>query len=126
MIELAMVRSMARRALLVAPVVVIALAAWGGPKWGLSAAVGLAMTLANLGLAGLLIGRVADHNPQFLMAAGMMSFGLGLAVLAFAAIAIRDLDIVYFPVTGYVLIAGHLGLVLWEASSAYERTGRVD
>ncbi len=118
-----MVARMTRRAVFVAPVVVAALWAFGGMRWGVSGLAGVALTVLNLWLAGRLIGGVAENNPQLLLPAAMAAFVVGLAILVGAAFALRATDAVYFPVTGLVLIGTHLLLVLWEASGAY---GRVD
>jgi hypothetical protein len=121
MIELQMVRRMALRALAVSPVIIGGLWIWEGSRYGLSAAIGIAMTVLNLWLSGRLIGGVADKNPQLLMPAAIATFMLGLLMLTGIAFALRNLDAVYFPVTGFVLIGSHLLVVLWEASSAYDR-----
>jgi len=49
----------------------------------------------------------------------MIAFMLGLAVLVAIAFGLEALDFVTFKITGLVLIGTHLGLVLWEAASAY-------
>ena len=123
-----MVRRMARRGLFLSPFVIVALALFGAARgedplvWGLSAAVGLAMTLANLWLAARIIGGVAENNPNLLLAAAMVSFMLGLALLTGVAFALKATDLIYFPVTGFTLIGAHLVLVLWEAARAYPVT----
>jgi hypothetical protein len=118
-IELQMVRRMALRGLLLAPFVVVAVAALGGLRYGLSAAVGIAMTLLNLWLSAWIIGGVAERNPELLMPAGLATFTLGLLLLTSIALGLRAADLVYFPVTGIVLVGSHLVLVLWEAAGAY-------
>jgi hypothetical protein len=119
-IELQMVRRMTLRALMIAPVVIGALWIWEGPRYGLSAAIGIALTILNLMLSGRIIGGVAEKNPQLLMPAALATFMLGLMVLTGIALALRAIDQVYFPVTGFVLIGSHLLVVLWEAVGAYE------
>ncbi len=94
---------------------------FGGPRYAYSGAIGLAMTLVNLWLAARIIGVVAEHNPQLLLAAAMGAFVVGLALLTAVAFALQAADVVHFPVTGLVLIGSHLGLVLWEAPAAYDR-----
>lgn len=121
MIELAMVRRMAIRGAKLAPFVAAALWIAGGPRWGLSAAVGLALAVANLWFAARIIGGVAENAPQLLLAAAMVAFTLGLAILTGVAFALKGLDVVFFPVTGLTLIGAHLVLVLWEAAGAYVR-----
>ena len=120
MIELQMVKRMTLRALALAPVVIGALWIWGGSRYGLSAVIGIAMTILNLWLSGRIIGGVADKNPQLLMPAALATFILGLFVLTAIALALRGVDAVYFPVTGFVLIGSHLLVVLWEAAGAYK------
>ena len=124
MIELQMVRRMAVRGLLIAPLVIAALGAFGGIRYGVSAAAGLAMTIGNLWLSGRIIGGVAERNPALLLPAGLATFTLGLLLLTGVALALRAADLVYFPVTGIVLVGSHLLLVLWEAAGAYEHSDR--
>lgn len=125
MIELGMVRRMARRALFVSPALVAAIAVlallWGEDAlvWGLSAAVGLALTIGNLWLSARIIGGVAENNPRLLLPAAMVSFTLGLAILTGIAFLLKATQFIFFPVTGFTLIGAHLGLVLWEAARAY-------
>jgi hypothetical protein len=119
LIEVQMVRRMIVRGLWLAPVLVIALWLVDGPRWALSGAIGLAMTLANLWLAARIIGGVAERSPQLLFPAGIATFALGLLLLTAVALGLRAADVVYFPVTGLVLIGSHLLLVLWEAAGAY-------
>jgi hypothetical protein len=121
-IELEMVRRMAFRGLLISPVVIAVLAAFGGVRYGVSAAAGLAMTLLNLWLSARIIGGVAERNPELLLPAGLATFTLGLLLLTGIALGLRAADLVYFPVTGIVLVGSHLLLVLWEAAGAYDHT----
>jgi len=119
MIELGMVHRMVRSGAVLAPFAIAPLWLWGGLQAATSGAVGLAMALLNLWLAGRIIGGVADTNPGLLMAAAMVAFGLGLALLTGIALVLQRLDLVSFPVTGLTLVGAHLGLVLWEAARAY-------
>lgn len=114
-----MVRRMLKAGALAAPGVIVPLWIWMGDEAAASAAVGLAMALLNLWLAGRIIGGVADNNPGMLMAAAMIAFGLGLGVLTGIALGLQALDLVSFPVTGFTLIGAHLALVLWEAARAF-------
>lgn len=115
-----MVRRMIVRGLYIAPVLVAALWLVDGGTWAVSGAIGLAMTLLNLALAARIIGGVADKNPKLLLAAGMVAFSVGLALLTGIAFALRAIEFVYFPVTGFTLIGAHMVLVLWEAAGAYK------
>jgi hypothetical protein len=119
-----MVRRMALRGLLISPFVIAVLAAFGGVRYGVSAAAGVAMTLLNLWLSGRIIGGVAERSPELLLPAGLATFTLGLLLLTGIALGLRAADLVYFPVTGIVLVGSHLLLVLWEAAGAYEHVDR--
>jgi hypothetical protein len=123
MIELAMVRRMTIKAVAAAPLLLASLWILGGPRYAWSGAVGLAMTLANLWLAARIIGGVAENHPSLLLLAGLAAFGFGLALLTGIALLLETRELVFFPVTGFVLVGGHLILVLWEASGAYGRAG---
>ena len=114
-----MVVRMAKRALFLVPVLVIALWAIDGPEWALSGLVGVAMTLANLWFAARIIGGVADNNPMLLLVAAMGAFTLGLALLGAIAFGLQAVEIVDFPVVGFTLIGTHLVLVIAEAGAAY-------
>lgn len=125
MIELGMVRRMARRALFVAPLVVVPVAFLAllrgedAVVWALSAAVGLALTIGNLWLSARIIGGVAENDPNLLLPAAMISFALGLGILTGIAFLLETTEFVFFPVIGLTLIGAHLVLVLWEAAGAY-------
>lgn len=118
-----MVRRMTKRALVLAPVLFVALALANSIEWAVSGAVGVAMTLANLWLAARVIGGVADNNPPLLLPAALGAFAFGLALLTGITFALRAWGLVYFPVTGFTLIGTHFLLVLWEAAGAYGKTG---
>ncbi len=120
-----MVRRMAVRGLALAPVIVAALWLWRGSTYAWSGAVGLGLTLANLWLSARIIGGVAERSPQLLVPAALATFALGLLLLTGIAFALQAADLVFFPVAGFVLIASHLGLVLWEAAGAYGHVERV-
>lgn len=120
MIEIQMVRRMAIKGIFLGLLTTIVLWLIGGNEWGISAAVGVAMTIGNLFFAGVVIGRIADNSPQLLVVAAMVAFILGLAILTGIAFVLRAADLVYFPVTGLVLVGSHLVLVLWEAATGQQ------
>lgn len=124
MIEVAMVRRMTLRALVLAPPLVAILWIAGGFLYGFSGLVGIAMVLANLWLAARIIGGVAENSPQLLIPTALAAFFLGLLMLTGVAFVLWKADVIVFPVTGFVLVGAHLGLVLWEAAGAYKRIER--
>ncbi|MCA1707075.1 MAG: hypothetical protein LC808_28945 [Actinobacteria bacterium] len=110
------------RGALLGPLAVAVLWIWKGTDFGVSAAVGIGMALINLGLAGRVIGGVAENRPQLLLAGAMIAFTLGLALLTGIGLALQATGFVTFKITGVALVVTHLGLVLWEAAGAYPAT----
>jgi hypothetical protein len=119
LIEMQMVKRMAKKAMFLVPVLVAVLWFFGGWVWALSGAIGVAMTLANLWFSARIIGGVADNNPTLLLIAAMGAFTLGLALLGGIGFALQALEIVEFPVVGFTLIGTHLVLVISEAGHTY-------
>ena len=121
MIELEIVRRMIRRGLYLTPVVIVALAAFGGLEWALSGAIGMALALGNLWFAARIIGGVAENRQDLVMVAAFAAFILGLALLTVAAIVIKKIESLDFPVTGFTLIGAHMFLTTWEAADKFMR-----
>ena len=119
MIELEMVRRMIRRGLLFAPLVIALLWAVGGPDYALSAAVGIALTLVNLWLAGRIIGGLAENRPELLVVGGIGALAAGMGLVIVSLLVLRSIEYLDLTVTGLVLIGSHLGVVLWEAADAF-------
>jgi hypothetical protein len=121
MIEANMARRIALRAAALAPILAGGLWLAGGGRWAVSGLVGLALTVANLWMAGRILGGIAESNPNLLLPVGVAVFAFGFILLAGVALALKAADAIFFPVTGFVLVGSHLGLVLWEAAGAYAR-----
>ena len=121
-----MVRWMTVRALILAPFVVGILALFGGAEYAVSAAVGIGLTLLNLWIAARIIGTVADRSPQLLLPAGLGAFAFGLFLLTGIALLLRSAQVIFFPVTGFVLVGSHMFLVLWGAADGFDRAGAED
>lgn len=121
MIEVAIVRSMVRRGLLLSPVAVAVLALLGGTAWAASGAAGLALTLVNLWVAGRVIGGLAENRPDLLLAAAVLAMLVGLGVVGAGLVAVSRVDLLDVKVAGVSLSAAHLLLVGWEASDRFLR-----
>ena len=106
---------MARRGVLVAPVWIAAFALFRGADGAASAAYGLGVALANLGLAALLATTFARVSPGALGAATLAGYPVRLALVVGAFFAIRHAA--WFDVWAFGLTLGiaHLGLLIWEA-----------
>lgn len=108
---------MARRGLLVAPVWIALFALVRGFDGAASAAYGLAVALANLGLAAFLATTFARISPAALGAATLAGYPVRLALVLASFFAVRNagwLDVWAF---GLTLGISHLGLLIWEARS---------
>lgn len=114
-----MVKRMVRRGLLLGPIAVLALGLLGGLDDAASAAAGIALTLANLWLAGRIIGGLAENRPELLLAGAFAAFLFGFAILAVGLVVLRRAAWVDIPVAGLSLIGAHLTLVTWEAADAF-------
>ena len=109
---------MARRGLMVAPLWIAVFGVVRGVDGAASAAYGLGVALANLGLAALLAARFARISPAALGAATLAGYPVRLALVVAAFFAVRNagwLDVWAF---GLTLGLAHLGLLVWEARSA--------
>ena len=106
---------MARRALMVAPVVlVVAGLVWGADGvW--SAAYAGAVVVANFALSALFLTRAARLGPTGLMAAVMGGFIVRMGLVLVALIAVRDASWAERAPVAITLLASHLGLLVWEA-----------
>src|SRR5688572_407708 len=113
-----MVHRMLKRGALLAPVLIAALWITMDAEAALSGAIGLALTLLNLWVAGRVIGGVAENAPHLLMPAALAAFMFGLIALSVTAVVLKRIEGVDFPVTGITLVVSHLVLVTWEAASS--------
>ena len=114
-----MVRRMIRRGLLFAPLVIGALWAVGGPPYAVSAAAGIALTLANLWLAGRIIGGLAENRPDLLVVGAIGALAVGMGLVVVGLLVLRRIEYIDLTVAGIVLIGSHLGVVVWEAAGAF-------
>lgn len=114
-----MVLRMLKRGLFLAPLLALALYLAGGFEWAASGLIGLALTMGNLWFAGRVLGGVAENNPQALMGAAFAVLGIGLIGLSAAAIGLKQIDQINFPVTGITLVLSHIVLVTGEAFGSF-------
>lgn len=105
---------MARRALPVAPVLLLA----GAVFWGLggffSSAYGFALAMGNLALSGALLSWAGRRPLPFLMGAALGGYLLRLALLTVAVTAVRHSSWVEMVPLGVTILVTHLGLLWWE------------
>jgi phosphoglycerol transferase MdoB-like AlkP superfamily enzyme len=120
-IELQMVRRMAKRGVVLAALVAVVLLLVEGPFYAWSSLVGSALTVANLWFAARLIGSTAENNPKMLLPVGLATFTGGLLALTAISAVLMLTDLIYFPATGFTLIGMHFALVLSEAAGSAKK-----
>lgn len=109
-----LVRDMAKRALVGAPVLVLAATAVWGADGAASAAYGIAVVVANLVLAAWMLSTAARISYGLLMGAALFGFALRLALVAAAVLPVQDAGWVEPLALGLTLVTTHLGLLFWE------------
>ncbi|MFM7271895.1 MAG: ATP synthase subunit I [Actinomycetes bacterium] len=108
---------MVRRALLVAPAVIVAAALLGGRRSVVGALLGVTVVALNFLLASRLITWSARISPEAVSVAAIGGYVLRFGLITLAAIALSGRPGV--SITAFVLtVAGmHLGLLFWEMPS---------
>jgi hypothetical protein len=123
-VERQLAMDMARRGLLVAPVLIaVATAVWG-IHGGLSAAFAVALALGNLLLAAVLVSWAARISLLAMAAVALGGYLARLVLLTAVVFAVRHQPWVSWIPLALTLLVTHLGLLLWEtryvsASLAY-------
>lgn len=105
---------MARRALPLAPVVVLLAALPWGVDGALSAAFAIAVVVANFLLAAWMLAAASRIGYGLLMATAMLGYLVRIALIGLAVWAVKDAAWVEPLPVGLTLIVTHLGLLLWE------------
>jgi hypothetical protein len=105
---------MVRRALPVAPaIVVLALLPWG-VDGALSAAFAIVVVVVNFLLAAWVLAAASRISYGLLMGAALFGYLVRIALIGLAVWAVKDASWVEPLPLGLTLIVTHLGLLLWE------------
>lgn len=112
--EPVLVRDMAKRGLVVAPVVVALCAAvWGGAG-AASAAYAVGLVLVNFLAAAWMLSTAARISYGLLMGAALFGFLLRLGLVSAAVLLVKDAAWVEPVALGLTLVVSHLALLFWE------------
>jgi len=112
--ELQVARDLARRAIPIAPVLLIAAAIGWGWNGVASSAIGIGLVIVNFLAAALIITYTIRVSLNALMAGVMFGFMLRLGLLTAAVVLLRRFNwIEDIPLLFTVLIT-HIGLLMWE------------
>ena len=112
--EQQLARDLARRALPVAPVLVLVGAFGWGYAGALSALYGVVLVVLNFLLAAAFLTWAGRISLGFLMGAALGGYILRLGLLAGAVLLVRDAGWVEPVPLGLTVVVTHLGLLVWE------------
>lgn len=112
--ELAISSDMAKRGVVVAPILI----AIGGLIWGMdgvfSTAFAIALVLGNLLLSAVLMNSAAKVSLGMLLGACLFGYLVRLGLIMVAVLLVRDESWISLPALGASIIVTHLGLLIWE------------
>lgn len=110
-------RDLVRRGLIVAPIAIVLGGLFAGADGAASVAFALGLVLANFWTSAALLAWATKISYALVMGVALFGFLVRLALVGFAVYAVKDQGWVAELPLGLALIAGHLGLLLWEARS---------
>lgn len=112
--EVAVSKDLVKRGLIVAPILMFI----SGIAWGLegvySSGVGIAVVLANFGLAAALISWSAPISLALMMGVSLFGYLIRLGLVSLAIFLMKDVSWVNVTALGVTIIITHLGLLFWE------------
>jgi hypothetical protein len=112
--EVDIAKDMVRRALPVAPVLVLVCGLIWGVDGALSSAYGIGLVLINFVVAASLLAWAARISPTALMAATLGGFLVRMGLIVAAVVLVQHQSwAVMAPMLGTILVT-HIGLLLWE------------
>lgn len=112
--EPVLVRDMAKRGVVAAPVFVVLGAAVWGAAGAASAAYALGLVLVNFLAAAWMLSTAARISYGLLMGAALFGFLLRLGIVSAAVLLVQDAGWVEPVPLGLTLVVAHLGLLFWE------------
>ena len=104
----------AKRGLMVAPVIVAICALIWGSEGAAGAGVGIAIVVANFLLSAALVSGAARISLGLMMGAVLFGYALRLGLIFLVIVLVRDEPWISLPALGATIIATHLGLLAWE------------
>ena len=112
--ELEIVTDMVRRAIPVAPLLVLGCGLVWGIDGALSSAFGIGLVLMNFLLTALLLSWAARVSPTMLMAATLGGFLVRMALIVGAVLLVKGTSWASMAPMLLTILVTHLGLLIWE------------
>ncbi len=116
-IESKIARDLVRKALIVAPVVMLGVGLWRGVDAAAAVALAFGIIIANFLANAAILGWTARNNPSALQGVALLSFLTRLVIITAIGVGVKALDIVDWPVFCITLVASYFVLLLWELRS---------
>ena len=113
-VETELVRDMLKRAVPLAPAVVLVAAIFGGTSGAWSALLAIAVVAANFLLSAVSLSWAARISPATLMATAFGGFAVRMGLVTVVILAVRHTSWINLSVFAVTILATHLGLLLWE------------
>jgi hypothetical protein len=107
----------ARRALVVAPILMLAAGSLWGWEGALAAALGTAVVAANFVLSGVLLSRAARISLSLYHAAALLGFFLRFGLIMATMFILASLLDIDRTALGISVVVSYLALLTWEAAS---------
>ena len=107
-------KDLARRTVLIAPVLIVLGAVFWQTAGAASVAYGIAIVIVNFLLAAALLAWAGRISLAMMGAAAMFGFLLRLGLIFLAVLLVRDMEWVNMLPLGLTLIIAHLGILFWE------------
>ncbi|MEQ9162632.1 MAG: F0F1 ATP synthase subunit A [Ilumatobacter fluminis] len=104
----------AKKGLVIAPVIVAICALIWGSEGAAGAAVGIGLVVANFLLSAALVSGAARISLGLMMGAVLFGYALRLGLIFLVIVLVRDEPWISLPALGATIIATHLGLLMWE------------
>jgi hypothetical protein len=112
--EVEIATDMVRRALPVAPVLLIACGLVWGVDGALSSAFGIGLVLINFLLAAAMLAWAARISPTMLMAATLGGFLLRMTLIVAAVMLVKGTSWAVMAPMLFTILVTHVGLLMWE------------
>ncbi len=114
-IEAIIGREIAKRVVVVGPVIVVTAWLLRGGLGAVSAAVGVAVVVANFLLSGVILSRAARVSLQVYHAAALFGFFVRLGLITLSMLLVATVFEVDRPAMGIAAVVAYLALLSWEA-----------
>jgi hypothetical protein len=105
---------MARHALLVAPVVILACGLLRGVDGAISASIGLVLVALNFLVSARLISWASERSLALLQAAVLGGFVVRLFALTLIVLGLEQFSFIDIPVLVITIAVTHIALLIWE------------